>query len=139
MPIVETVLYLAIAAVCFVLAFLLIKQQKISLIHSYHHQWVKQENVKAFTRLHGKALLVLGIGLVVLALVNFLTGTFWGWLAFVLGLTGFSFWRGQRKSATTDAENKLIVQRNRRPGRSSGAAVICLREGAPFTRRGSPR
>jgi len=45
------------------MGYLIWKKQKINLIHAYHYKKVKEEDKKAYTNLMGKAMIVIGVGM----------------------------------------------------------------------------
>lgn len=75
----------AIACMFFVFAWLFLKKQRITLIHDYHYPHVREKDIPAYTKLYGCAMLCIGSGCLALGVINFLTKSQWGWLAFVAG------------------------------------------------------
>ena len=71
--IIEAVIYSIVGIIMIILGFLTWKKQKISIIHSYHYQNVKTEDIPAYTRLMGIGQIVIGAGLCVTALLGLLT------------------------------------------------------------------
>ncbi len=72
---------------------------KISLLHNYHYQNVRQEERKAYTAVMGIGLCLLGLSLLASAAVHLLTVT-WIWIAMLFGglAVGFAvIWYAQRK------------------------------------------
>lgn len=67
------------------LGFLLLKKQKIGLMHAYHRKNVKPEDVGAYTRLWGIALLVLGGCTCLTGITDWLFRTYLGWIFFEVG------------------------------------------------------
>lgn len=67
------------------LGVLLLKKQKIGLMHEYHRRNVKPEDVGAYTRLWGIALLVLGGCTCLTGIIGWLFRTYLGWLFFAVG------------------------------------------------------
>ena len=97
--ILEVIVMGSIGALLIILGLIVWKKQKISLVHDYHHQHVKKQDVGAYTRLIGIGLIVIGIGIGVTEAVNLATNSGWGWIAFGFGfIAGFAFMsKAQRK------------------------------------------
>ena len=83
--IVELIVMCAVGLLCVVLGLLIWKKQMISLVHDYHHRHVRPEDVPAYTRLVGIGLLLIGAGILLTEIIDLVTGTLWGWLAFGAG------------------------------------------------------
>jgi len=64
------------------------KKQQITLIHDYHYTNVSKENVKPYTEKMGKACILIGIGLLLTGVIDQLTDTFYGWIAFAVCFIG---------------------------------------------------
>ena len=60
------------------------KKEQITLIHDYHYTKVKETDKKPYTEKMGKAMLVIGAGIVLTGLINFITCTGYGWIAFAV-------------------------------------------------------
>ena len=80
----ELITYIGVGILTFVFAFLLIKKQKINLVHSYHHKNVKEEDIPAYTRQMGIGLLLIGAGCIITGLINFFTKKQFGIIALVI-------------------------------------------------------
>ena len=80
----------AVGVCCIVLGLLLWRKQKLSILHEYHYQHVKQEDVPAYTRQMGIGLLLIGAGICVTGLLNLAESSLW-WIpltaGFAAGLT----------------------------------------------------
>lgn len=63
--------------------WLIWKRQRIDLIHEHHTHRVSAEDRPAFTAGMGRALMLIGAGCLLCGLINWLSGTWWGWAAFV--------------------------------------------------------
>ncbi len=74
---------LPILGVVFIyLGYLIWKKEKISLIHSYHYTKVKEQDKKAYTQLMGKGVLLMGIGMILTGVIDYVTKTAYGWFVF---------------------------------------------------------
>ncbi len=83
--IIELIITLPTGIAFLVFAMLLWKKQKISLIHDYHHSHVQAQDIKAYTRLWGIGLLIMGIGSCLTGIIDFVFCTEIGWIVFITG------------------------------------------------------
>ncbi len=67
---VEIITELTVGALLCFLGWQIWKQQKISLLHSYHYRHVSQEDIPDYTRQMGSAQLIMGSGLCLAALLR---------------------------------------------------------------------
>ncbi|MGX8698797.1 MAG: hypothetical protein ACSW8F_02565 [bacterium] len=81
------------------MGLLLWKKQRLSLLHEYHYQNVRPEDIPAYTRRMGQALALMGLGLAVTAVLVFLTALPLGWLpaALCCGAGIVLLYRAQKK------------------------------------------
>ena len=70
-----------------VIGYFLWKKEKISLLHSYHHDNVSPENKKVFCKLTGIAVTIIGTSMLLTAVALAITETLWAFLAFAIGFT----------------------------------------------------
>ena len=86
----ELFFLLIVGILFFCLGWEIWKKEKISLIHDYHHKKVKDSDKKAYTTIMGKSLLIIGVGIILTGVVDFITHTLYGWwifgIAFCIGL-----------------------------------------------------
>ncbi len=74
---------LSIIGIVFVsVGFLIWKKEKSSLIHSYHYTKLKEQDKKAYTQLMGKGVLLMGVGMILTGVIDYVTKTAYGWFAF---------------------------------------------------------
>ncbi|MCU6762490.1 Domain of uncharacterised function (DUF3784) [uncultured Roseburia sp.] len=66
----------------FYLGWQIWKKEKINLIHDYHYKKVKDIDKKAYTGQIGKAMLVIGAGIILTGIVDFITSSLYGWCFF---------------------------------------------------------
>lgn len=78
------IIELAVGAVCIVLGLLLWIKQKVSILHDYHYQYVRQEDFPAYARLMGIGLILIGAGIVVTGLLNLAVSPLW-WIPLLAG------------------------------------------------------
>lgn len=83
------IFFCAIGALLAFLGILIWKKRKIGLIHDYHRVNVRPEDVGAYTKRVGIALILLGVATAATGVVNFATRTFWGGIAFAVGFLVF--------------------------------------------------
>ena len=74
----------AVGAACIILGLLIWKKQKINVIHEYHYQNVKAEDIPAYTRLMGIGQLIIGIGISVTGVLNLFELAQW-WMPLTAG------------------------------------------------------
>ena len=89
MYLVELILFAAVGAMLVVFGVLIWARRMIRLIHDYHRANVRPEDVGAYTKRVGIALILLGVATAATGVVNFATRTFWGWIAFAVGFLVF--------------------------------------------------
>ena len=65
-----------------VMGWLIWKKEKLTLMHDYHVNKVSAENKTAFCRLSGIGLIVIGIGLLISAVILFVTDSNYSFLCF---------------------------------------------------------
>lgn len=90
--IIGLLVFALVGILCLVLGYLLWRKQRITLIHSYHYPYVKQEDVPAYTRGMGQALLLLGAAILLTGVINWASGTVWGFAAFGAGFLVYVVW-----------------------------------------------
>lgn len=78
----QLILMSLIGTLCIVLGLLIWKGQRITLIHDYQWSRVREEDKPAYTCGIGRATALLGLGVLLTGIMNYLTGSQWGWLIF---------------------------------------------------------
>lgn len=68
-----------------VLGFLLWKREMITLLHNYHVSNVSPENRRAFCKLSGSGLIVIGLSLLITAVVLGITDSAYSFICFGVG------------------------------------------------------
>ncbi len=87
--IVGVITELAVGSLCIILGLVIWKKQKVSLVHDYHYQNVKKEDLPAYSRLLGIGQILIGIGICVTGLLNWLKSSLW-WIPMLIGfIAGF--------------------------------------------------
>ncbi|MBR5410682.1 MAG: DUF3784 domain-containing protein [Clostridia bacterium] len=74
----------AVGALCIVLGAVIWKKRKVSLVHEYHYQNVKKEDIPAYARLLGIGLIIIGAGIAVTGVFNLFEWPFW-WVPMLVG------------------------------------------------------
>ena len=75
----------AVGAVCILLGALIWGKQKISLLHDYHYNKVKKEDIPAYARGIGIGLILIGAGIAGAGGLNLVSSPLW-WLPLVGGI-----------------------------------------------------
>jgi hypothetical protein len=60
------------------------KKEKITLIHDYHYTRVAEKNKKSYTEKMGKACIIMGIGMILMGIINFISKKAYGWIFYVI-------------------------------------------------------
>ncbi|PKM95614.1 MAG: DUF3784 domain-containing protein [Firmicutes bacterium HGW-Firmicutes-1] len=86
----ELVLMIFLGALFDYIGWQIWKKEHITLIHSYHYTKVKDKDKKPYTKAMGKAVITMGTGMILTGLIDFITGTSYGWIFFgIFFLLGF--------------------------------------------------
>ena len=75
---------LAVGVPLIVLGALIWVKQKVSLLHDYHYKNVRQEDLPAYTRRMGIGLILMGFGMGVTGILEWLGSPFW-WISLAAG------------------------------------------------------
>lgn len=67
------------------LGYLVWRKEKISLLHDYHIDKVTAENKKAFCRISGIGIIVIGMGLLITGVIIGVTDSAWSFIVFAMG------------------------------------------------------
>ena len=84
--IIEAILTVPTGIALMIIGLLLWKKQKIQLIHDYHHKNVRQQDVQAYTRLWGIALIIFGGCVCPVGIIDSISRSEIGWALFVIGM-----------------------------------------------------
>lgn len=74
----------AVGAMCIVMGVLLWKKQKLSLLHDYHYQHVKEEDIPAYARRMGLGIIAIGAGIAVTGVLELCLSPLW-WVPLAAG------------------------------------------------------
>ena len=86
----ELIVLLIIGIIFLIVGWFIWKREKINLIHDYHYKNVAETDKKEYTALMGKGAIIIGIGIILTGIIDFITQTGWGWTAFgVCFVSGF--------------------------------------------------
>ncbi len=80
----ELFLMLAIGGTFVFIGFRIWKKEQITLIHDYHYSNVSAQDKKPYTEQMGKACIIMGIGMLLTGIVDFMTKTSYGWVCFIV-------------------------------------------------------
>lgn len=80
----ETAIACAAGCLCLFIGWRIWKKEQITLIHAYHHKRVAEKDKKAYTEKTGKAVTLIGIGIILAAVTGLATGSAYSWALFVL-------------------------------------------------------
>jgi len=58
------------------------KKEQITLIHDYHYTRVAEKDKKPYTEKMGKACILMGIGIILLGIIDFVSKSVYGWTCF---------------------------------------------------------
>ena len=79
----EFVVTIIAGVILLVLGWQIWKNEKITLIHSYHYKNVRDENKKAYTTEIGMAAIIIAIGIILTGIVDYTTQSVYGWYVFL--------------------------------------------------------
>ncbi|MBR4435208.1 MAG: DUF3784 domain-containing protein [Clostridia bacterium] len=79
----ELILLSVVGTVFIIMGLVIWKKQKISLISSINSSKVSAENTPAFTAVIGKALIIIGIGIILTGVFDYGTLSMWGRIFFI--------------------------------------------------------
>lgn len=87
----ELALTTMLGCVFLILGWCIWKKEQITLIHSYHYKKVSELDKKYYTEQMGKGIIVIGIGILLTGIIDFVTNTLYGWIFFGIGFVwGFA-------------------------------------------------
>ena len=78
------------AVFCFI-GWRIWKNEQITLIHDYHYKKVSENDRKAYTEMIGKACIIIGLGIILTGVIDYMSSTIYGWICFgICFVTGFT-------------------------------------------------
>ena len=83
--IVGVVIDLAVGLLCAVMGLLVWKKRMLTLLHAYHYQNVKPEDIPAYARQVGIGLILIGAGILITGLFDLAVSPLW-WVPLAAGL-----------------------------------------------------
>ena len=75
----------AVGLLCIILGLLIWKKKKISILHRYHYQNVRKEDIPCYAKMMGIGQIIIGIALCLAGAVNLFSDSLW-WIPMVIGL-----------------------------------------------------
>ena len=64
------------------------EKKQITLIHDYHYTKVTEKDKKPYTEKMGKATIIMGIGMFLTGVIDFISSTEYGWIVFGICFIG---------------------------------------------------
>ena len=80
----ELILMLVIGGIFVFIGFRIWKKEQITLIHDYHYSKVSAQDKKPYTEQMGKACIIMGIGMLLTGIIDYITKTPYGWVCFIV-------------------------------------------------------
>ena len=84
----------AVGVLLIVLGLVIWIKKAVSLLHTYHYKHVEEEDIPAYCRVIGIALILMGVGLCITGVLNLFESAWW-WIpltvGFVVGIAVFIF------------------------------------------------
>lgn len=74
----------AAGCLCLFIGWRIWKKEQITLIHAYHYKRVAEKDKKAYTEKMGKAVMLIGAGIVLAVAAELATGSVYSWLLFAV-------------------------------------------------------
>ena len=78
----ELIILIIIGLIFIYLGWRIWKKEQIELIHSYHYTKVAEKDKKQYTEKMGKSCIVIGIGMILTGLIDYITESAYGWVLF---------------------------------------------------------
>ena len=82
----ELVLMGILGLLFLVLGLRIWKREEITFIHSYHYKKVAEKDKNQYTEEMCKSIVLMGIGMALTGIIDFITNTVYGWLFFTVFL-----------------------------------------------------
>ena len=80
----ELIFMILIGSIFILLGCRIWKKEQITLIHDYHYTNVTEKDKKSYTEKMGKACIIIGIGIILTGIINFISKTTYGWTCFCI-------------------------------------------------------
>lgn len=80
------IIVVGVGFIFIILGYLVWKREKISILHRYHYRNVSPANKKAFCKMTGQGLILIGSGLLITGIVISITHSMYSFIAFAVGL-----------------------------------------------------
>lgn len=78
----ELIFLILIGSIFLFLGWRIWKKEQITLIHDYHYTNVSEKDKKIYTEKMGKACIIIGIGIILTGIIDFISNTAYGWIFF---------------------------------------------------------
>lgn len=80
----ELIFMIFIGSIFIFLGWRIWKKEQITLIHDYHYTNVTKKDKKFYTEKIGKSCIIIGIGIILTGIIDFISKTAYGWTCFVI-------------------------------------------------------
>jgi len=79
---IELIIVLVIGLSFIFIGWRIWKKEQITLIHDYHYTRIAEKDKKPYTEKMGKACIVMGIGMILMGIIDFISKTAYGLICF---------------------------------------------------------
>ena len=80
----ELILLIAVGTLFIDMGRRIWKKEQITLIHDYHYKKVIEADKKPYTEKMGKAMIIMGVGMYLTGITDFMSHTLYGWIVFTI-------------------------------------------------------
>ena len=80
-----SIIFLVVGISIAIMGYLIWIKEKITLLHDYHYDKVREEDKKVFCKVSGIGLLIIGIGIFITGIITAFKISFISFLPFILG------------------------------------------------------
>jgi hypothetical protein len=84
----ELIMLILMGSLFTIIGWRIWKKEQITLIHDYHYTKVTEADKKAYTEKMGKAMIIMGMGMLSAGIIDFVTNNVYGWIAFGICFAG---------------------------------------------------
>lgn len=79
----ELILLLSMGILFLIIGFRIWKKEQITLIHDYHYKKVSEIDRKPYTEKMGKACVIIGVGMTLTGVIDYVSTSSYGWICSV--------------------------------------------------------
>ncbi|BCN31477.1 DUF3784 domain-containing protein [Anaeromicropila herbilytica] len=84
----ELIMMSSLGILIIIIGWLIWVKERINLIHDYHHTKVSEEDKKPYTTLMGKGTCLMGFGIFLSGIIDYVSVSEYGFYAFGIGFIG---------------------------------------------------